>query len=101
MATLLAILLATSAVCLTVTALALMRGWGISLLWNWFLVPLGLPVLGVVHAIGIGLTIAILTHNPDGKEDDRESKGVGEHLANVCGGWLAIIGVGWIVQYFM
>lgn len=51
--------------------IALFIGWLLSLcfsaavtvsLWDWFLVPLGVPALqGYAHALGIGLIVAYLT----------------------------------------
>jgi hypothetical protein len=96
-----AVLLVIPGIILTITCLALVRGWAISMLWNWFLVPLGLPLLGVVHAIGIGLVLGVLVQQADGKKDDREAK---EFIPQVLGfsiGWVITVGIGWIVQSFM
>lgn len=40
---------------------AMLRGYVIQKLWLWFLVPLGLPTIGVAHAIGISILIGALT----------------------------------------
>jgi len=41
----------------------LLRGWVLSILWRWFMVPtLGLPALSVPQAIGIALVVGMLTH---------------------------------------
>ncbi|TSC81867.1 MAG: hypothetical protein G01um101420_780 [Parcubacteria group bacterium Gr01-1014_20] len=40
---------------------SLLRGWVLSILWGWFMVPtFGLPELGVVPAIGMMFTITFL-----------------------------------------
>ncbi len=31
----------------------LIKGWVLSILWGWFMAPLGLPLIGPWHAIGI------------------------------------------------
>ena len=42
----------------------LLRGWVLSILWRWFMVPtLGLPALSVPQAIGIALVVGMLTHH--------------------------------------
>lgn len=39
---------------------AFLRGWVLTQLWSWFLVPLGLPSVSLAQAIGIGLTIQLI-----------------------------------------
>lgn len=34
---------------------AIYYAWAFSYLWLWFLVPLGLPAIGVAHAFGLGI----------------------------------------------
>lgn len=41
-----------------------LRGIVLSYMWLWFLVPLGLPVIGVLHALGISVIVTFLTFNP-------------------------------------
>ena len=43
-----------------ISAAILVNGFVISTLWAWFLVPLGLPQIGIIHAAGI----SILTSYP-------------------------------------
>ena len=35
---------------------ALYAGWAVSVLWGWFVVPLGPPAIGVMHAAGLLFT---------------------------------------------
>ena len=58
---------------------SILRGWVLSILWGWFVVPVfSLPNLTVVQAIGISLIIGFLTYQSDAKsndtDDDRKSK---------------------------
>lgn len=46
-------------VALMVAATAL-RGWVLSVMWAWFVVPLGVVPLGVAHAIGLSAVFAAL-----------------------------------------
>lgn len=38
-------------------------GYVISTMWRWFLVPLGVPSIGVAHALGIAVTIGMMRAN--------------------------------------
>lgn len=48
------------------------NGFGLSVLWGWFVVPLfNLPALSLPYAIGIAMIAAYLTSRPDlSKESD-------------------------------
>lgn len=81
--------------------LAVLRGWALSILWSWFMVPLGLPTLGIAHAIGFAMTVAFLTHQDSTKVDDRETKEVGLQIAVQVGSCLGSLGIGWIITQFM
>ena len=39
-----------------------LRGWLLSILWNWFAVPLGVLYIGPWHAFGIGLIYSVLSY---------------------------------------
>lgn len=41
--------------------LVFLSAFTVSTLWGWFLVPLGLPVIGMVHAYGLGLVATYIT----------------------------------------
>ncbi len=38
----------------------LVRSWCVSKLWAWFVVPLGVPGVGVLGAIGLTVTASVL-----------------------------------------
>lgn len=46
----------------TVTAAIVFRGVALSWIWFWFVVPLGVPVIGIAWAIGLSGLIATITH---------------------------------------
>jgi len=46
-------------------------------LWGWFVVPLGVPAIGIAHALGLRLVVHVATFTY--AEDKR---GQGERLAN-------------------
>lgn len=43
---------------------AVVHGIVLRQLWQWFMVPLGLPAVGIAHAIGIGGILKYLTYQP-------------------------------------
>lgn len=52
--------------------LALWFAFAASILWGWFLVPLGLPPIGVWHMWGISLTLGVIRPRPIFvRKDDR------------------------------
>ena len=58
-----------------VTPFAIMlRGFVLTRLWLWFLVPLGLPAIGLWHAYGLSILIALFTSGmgriPSNKDED-------------------------------
>lgn len=50
------------------------KGWAISILWKWFLVPLGLNPISIVLAIGVGLIISFLTYQYDFVSHNKEPR---------------------------
>lgn len=85
-----------------ITAAALVNGLVIKVMWGWFLVPLGLPVLGFAHAIGLGFFVRYLTwqHTPNNKdESDTET-----HARRLLLAFLypfIVLGLGFIAHCFM
>lgn len=75
----------------------ILNGFVLKLLWGWFLVQLGLPQLGLVQAIGIGLTVGYLT-NQYIKQDVADWE---DMLAHQFALPVAAVIAGWAVQLFM
>jgi hypothetical protein len=46
--------IAVSFVVLLVVA-SLVEGWVLSILWGWFITPLGFPIISIWHGVGISL----------------------------------------------
>lgn len=80
------------------------RGYVLTVLWEWFVVPtFGLHPLAIAPAIGLSLVVSYLTHQsdaaktPDGDFADR--------MARACAYAfllpLVVLGIGWVVQKFM
>jgi hypothetical protein len=50
---------------------ALLNGYALATLWQWFVVPLGLPAIGFAHAYGLGQIASLATLNvPPVKDRD-------------------------------
>lgn len=48
----------------------LLRGFVIYKLWGWFIVPLGMQAVGILHAYGISLFVGVLMPQISGKDGD-------------------------------
>jgi len=67
-------------------------------LWGWFMVPLGLPDVGLAHVLGISTTVELITHQL------QEKHGGVEYSSN----WgmrifmpMFILLTGWVLHLFM
>ena len=84
---------------------SLFRGYALSVLWGWFMVPtLHLPPLGVVQAIGIAMVVGFLTHQ-DTSDIPKKERGMGEVIATavavaVLYPLLALL-IGSVVHHYM
>ena len=48
-------------------------GWVALMLWRWFLIPLGAPVVGFWHILGIGVFVRLYTYAPSSNKWADES----------------------------
>jgi len=87
-----------------IAAICVVNGWAISILWGWFLVPLGIPAISVPQAIGIAILTAMLFYhkNPTDNSDDEHkgAKFAGEIIGYTCRPFFALL-AGLIVKQFM
>lgn len=87
-----------------VIAAALVRGWALTVLWGWFLVPYGLPTIGIATAIGISLIVGMFTAHLEqrqAKETKSGTDAVVTVAAHAFGAPLLVLAIGWIVKSFM
>lgn len=74
---------------------AILRGWALTVLWGWFVVPLfGLPALGVAQAIGFSVTVGLIVHQYVPSKD----KDTWAPLATTFLTPLLAVLIGWIVK---
>ena len=78
---------------LYVALLIVVRGWCIAKLWLWFVVPFGIPAIGVLGAIGLTATVTIALGL-----NTIERKGT---VLSALSGTLLATGMLWVVHYFM
>ncbi len=78
--------------------LAIVRGWALSKLWVWFIVPLGAPQIGIAMAIGVSGTIALFHPQPTKKSDDADW--ATSTMTSFCT-VLVSVGFGWITKQFI
>jgi hypothetical protein len=78
---------------------SLINGWAFSVLWAWFIVPVfGAPPLSIPQAIGIALIVGVLFTRSGGNEKE------GSAASRMFACWLSplfLLGMGWIVKYFL
>jgi len=100
----LAVLGAVLGLALLIPLTAILRGWVLTILWGWFVVPtFDMPQLTLAPAIGIALVVSYLTHQiSSGKKDDRAaSDQIGKMIVHAIVGPLFTLLFGWVVHLFM
>lgn len=80
-----------------IAALATWRGLILSIMWTWFLVPLGVPTITIPLAIGFSLLVGFLT--PSAAKEKNDS--FGEAMAEGIVSPLVFLLLGWIVKLFI
>ncbi len=93
-----AIFLLVGAIIIGIILLSILRGFVLSYLWQWFVVPLGVPDITVVHAIGISMLVAFLTYENAYQGDSKEA------TTKLAGSVLAmpfILLIGYVIHSFM
>lgn len=79
----------------------IINGYVLSILWVWFIVPLGLPVISVAHSIGLAMVTGWLTYQYTNKKEEDIIKTLTEFAILFIVRPLAVLGVGYIVKQFM
>ncbi|MCU4119322.1 hypothetical protein [Variovorax sp. N23] len=93
------LVLVVPGVILLIAASATWRGYVLSILWGWFMVPaFGLPGLTVPLAIGLALVIGFLTERSAKKKEDFDW---GIAIAQLIFSPAIALLIGWIVTRFM
>lgn len=77
--------------------LTIARGFILQSLWGWFLVPLGLPPIGIANAIGVAMIVSYLTYSHLKKDSEDGASVFIQPFVNMVIVW----GVAWVVHLFM
>ncbi len=81
---------------------ALARGLTLKIMWGWFVTPLGVVAINIPMAIGIAMTVGMLTQRESDPNDKRSGteKFVTAFFAGILGAGFVLF-FGWIVQLFI
>ena len=83
----------------TITLSSILRGFVLSKLWGWFIVPLfGLPSLSISFAIGLCLVVGMFQSHPSYKDHEIETS------TALLQGFVSpfiVLFIGWIVTMFL
>ena len=86
----------TACAVLVFVPVMLLRGYVLHAMWGWFVVPLGVPAVGIVHAIGIAGVAGALVPNHRG-DDSPSWRQLAVGMVNMLLTW----GIAAIVHLFM
>lgn len=79
------------------------RGYALTILWAWFVVPVfGLPTLAIAPAIGVSLVVGFLTHQyrPSDVEEDSDERMIKAATYATLAPLFALA-FGWCIKVFM
>ena len=78
-------------------------GWAVSILWAWFLVPLGLPPISWATAAGLKLLVYYCTYTPIyyGEDKRTETQKMGACIAGLYLGPFVYLASGWVLRFFL
>lgn len=81
-----------------------LRGWALSTLWAWFLVPIGVTAIGINTALGISVIVGLFTTHLHQESVKTDKKSIADACATIVtkaiGSPLAALLVGWIILQF-
>jgi len=80
----------------TFVAAYLIHGWSLFYLWQWYVVPLGLPQISMPWAIGLGVLVGYLTNHETEKKGQETDLGM--LFVNTFLRPLLALGVGWLIH---
>ncbi len=79
----------------------IVNGYILSILWVWFLVPLGLPAISVAHSIGVAMVASWLTYQHQSTTQEDKDKALQNLAVVFIVRPLATLGIGYLVKQFM
>lgn len=99
----LGILILIPIIALMVIPVALWRGYVLSVLWGWFIVPtFNAPAIGVVTAMGISLVVGMFAYHRSQKTKEGEKDTtVSDYLLNGFVSPAIALGVGYVLTHWL
>ena len=82
-----------------VVTLTILEGTLLSLMWKWFMVPLGVPPIGIAHAYGIWSVVSMVRYRHHGEDFDLDK--AQKALTSVMYGWAICFICAWIAHKIM
>lgn len=81
------------------------RGWALTVMWGWFVVPLGVMQISFPHALGLTGCVTLFAGHLASIETSKEDAGIADVAYKSFGVMvlapLFITGFGWIFHQFM
>ena len=78
--------------------IGVLNAFVVSSLWGWFVVPLGMPSIGIAHAWGLGILVGMFQFPPQKLDDD---EAWWRPIVQAVTRSLVALGVGLVVASFM
>jgi hypothetical protein len=60
---------------------SILKGYVFSILWGWFIVPLGMPAVTVPWAIGISILVSLATYQYNANDEKKDPDGLTKALS--------------------
>jgi phosphate/sulfate permease len=79
---------------------SLIDGFVFLKLWNYFIIPLGMPIISLVHGIGIMMTIHFIGFKYQKNEENEENYWMKRIIFHILY-WLIILFFSWFLNLFM
>lgn len=83
------------------TPVVILSGFAIKLAWMWFIVPLGVPAIGVVHAIGIRMLITYIVSSSNSNLNEYKEKNINELVSEMVAKPIVFLIFTWVIHLFI
>lgn len=87
-------------VCGCLVPMMIWEGFVATICWRWFVVPFGLPPIGVAQAMGLVLTVAVIHPRVKNLDDAKKVKPM-RVIGRAFGDPLILLGLAYLVHLFM
>ncbi len=77
------------------------RGWAVALAWGWFMVPLGVPLVTVLGAVGLLLLMGIMQGNTSTQGKSKAAAEVAAVVTELLAYTLMMLGLAYVAHLLM